>query len=86
MDLIKPGTTLSYVVGISKTVCRYVIESINDYKQIFLFDKETKRVVDKLKDIEEKEFKKFIQSFTQPLFDEMSKLLRSYDIDIETLG
>ena len=39
-----------------------------------------------LKDIEEKEFKKFVQNFTQPLIDEISRILRIYEIDIETLG
>ena len=60
---IKRGTSLFSIVNMSQSVSKYAIESINDYKQLFLYDKEQKKVPDRLKENDEKEFKKFVLSF-----------------------
>lgn len=69
-----------------RKVSQYVTESINDYKQLFFYDKEQKKVMEKLKDSEEKEFKKFVNSFIQPLIEEYTRIIKVYDGDVETLG
>ena len=65
---------------------KYAIESINDYKTLFLYDKEQKKVPDRLKENDEKEFKKFVLSFIQPMIDELRGLIRLDEIDVESLG
>jgi hypothetical protein len=58
-----------------------MLDSINDYKRLFLFDKESKREMDKLKDQEEKDFKKFVISFTLPYIDEIKHILKSESLE-----
>ena len=85
MEHFKTGTSISFVMNM-RNVSKYIIESLDDYKQLFLYDKEQKKIVEKMKDNEEKEFKKFVNNFTQPLIDEYTRIIRGYDGDVQTLG
>jgi hypothetical protein len=40
-------------------------------------------LADKLKDADEKEFRKFVTSITQPLIEELSKVMIRGDVEIE---
>ena len=68
-----------------------MLESIRDYINLFFYDKDLKRVVFdgfKLKDNDEKEFRKFVTNITHPVIEEIGKCLtKGTDyIDIELLG
>jgi hypothetical protein len=90
MDISKPGTTLHYVLRLSREDgSKFIQKAIEDYKQLFFYDRELKKVVfDRLKDPEEKEFKKFVLSLTQPYFEDIGKLLKHSGamLDSESLG
>ncbi len=69
----------------------YAIQTLNDYVQLFFYDKQTKSLTFEaglIKESDEKELKKFISSFTQPMIDDISTLLSktTEEIDVEILG
>lgn len=76
--LSKPGTTLHRVLSLSNQVgSQYILLAVEDYRQLFFYDNESKKVIiDKLRDSDEKEFKKFVLSLTQPYFEELGKALK----------
>ncbi len=69
----------------------YAIQTLNDYVQLFFYDKQSKSLTFEaglIKESDEKELKKFISSFTQPMIDDISTLLSktTEEIDVEILG
>ena len=69
----------------------YVMQTLNDYVQLFFYDKQSKSLnfeAGIIKEPDEKELRKFIQSFTQPIVEEISIILSKSleEIDVEILG
>lgn len=82
---------LHYVLRLSKEIgSQFIQTAIDAYKQLFFYDPELKTVlVDHLKETDEREFKKFIATLTQPYFEDLGKVLsKSVEIgvDSESLG
>jgi len=71
-------------------VQKSVIETIEEYKLLFFYEKEQKKILFdncKLKDTDEKEFKKFLATYTKPLIDDLIKLFKTQGaMDSESLG
>lgn len=68
-----------------------MLHILEDFIQLFFYDKDLKKVVfesNKLKDQDEKDFRKFITNITQPIIDEIGKILLKVNqkIDIEILS
>lgn len=65
-------------------------DAIEEYKTLFFYEKELKRVVfevGKLKDQDEKDFKKYVLALLQPLIEEITKVFKAQNrIDIDALG
>lgn len=57
---LKKGTSLWYMKTLNTKIVPYIIHSIQEYRKLFLFDKEHKQEFKKLKDSDVKEFKKFV--------------------------
>ncbi|CDW86826.1 UNKNOWN [Stylonychia lemnae] len=84
---VKEGTCIQVILRVSKEISSYILNSIDDYQNLFFFDKEAKRVTEApLKDSEEKEYKKFINSLLQPYTEEIRAIMKQSDIDPDTLG
>lgn len=47
---LKPGTSLYFIARVSSEVTNYLVQSVEDYKNLFFFDKETKRTLEILRD------------------------------------
>ncbi len=70
---------------------QFMLHILEDFIQLFFYDKDLKKVVfesQKLKDQDEKDFRKFITNITQPIIDELGKILLKVNqtIDIEILS
>eukprot|EP00347_Sterkiella_histriomuscorum_P006696 403351785 len=83
---LKKGTQLEFMSQLSNDIVTYIVQSVEDYRALFFYDKETKRVLEILRDQEEKEFKRFVNQIIQPYIDETKALLRQTEVDTETLG
>lgn len=75
-NLILKGTCLWYIKEISNNVAPYILESMQDYRKLFLYDKEQKREIEVLKDADAKEFKKFVNDFIHHYFEEVRVILK----------
>jgi len=65
-------------------VTKYLLEGIQDYKQLFIIHKdkpETSYLTDSL---EEKDFKKFLSQFTSPFFEEIRQVFKNVSPEIDS--
>jgi hypothetical protein len=88
----RPGTCLAQVLNLSYQISgSYLLDTMRDYIKLFFYDKDLKNIVfegPKLKESDDKEFRKFVTSTTSPIIDELGKILLKVPekVDVETLG
>jgi len=76
----KAGTIIWYIKRFSEEVTPYVIESIRQYKNLFLYDPKKKAEI--INDSETKDLKKFLTAFTNPFLDEIKAALKMDYLEI----
>ena len=92
VKVARPGTSLALVLKLSNLISgSYLLDNMRDYIQLFFYDKDLKKIVfegSKLKESDDKEFRKFVTSTTSPIIDELGKILLKVPdlVDVETLG